>query len=579
MALVQADIVARRVRAVVPGVVIDTVVVKTEGDTDKTTPLALLGGRGVFTSGPEAALLGGDIDAAVHSAKDLPTLLPAGCSLAAFPERADPGDVFVSRHGVGLDRLPPNPVIGTSSRRREVQVRAARPDAVIVDLRGNIDTRLRRALDETRYDGVVLAAAGLQRMGWADRVTERLPVDRFVPSPAQGALAVEVRADDEVSGAMVAAIDDPTVRLPVLAERAFLRALGAGCAIPVGALARWDGDRLALLAMLADEDGTSTVWEHARLDRADPEAHAAEIALRMRERTSRAARVFPVAGGSPSFDATAARVLVTRPAEQATTLADALCRVGAEPVHCPTIEIGDPPDWSDLDRALRAASANVFDWVVLTSANAVQRVTRRLAALGLPNLGSARLAAVGDATAAALAAAGLGVDVVPHRQDAEGLAAAMSERGMAGRQVLYPHGSLARETLPTLLTAAGATVTTVEAYRTVPVATLPDDVVTALRRGEFDVLTFASPSSVEGLGNGLGGDVTMLEDVPAVCVGEVTAAAARAAGFRHVVAARQPSAEAVAAAVASVLGAGGEPKQPDGSRAGLVASGRAGGRS
>ena len=579
MALVQADLVARRVRAAVPGVVIDTVVVKTEGDTDKTTPLTLLGGRGVFTSGPEAALLGGEIDAAVHSAKDLPTLLPEGCSLAAFPERADPGDVFVSRHGVGLDRLPPNPVVGTSSRRREVQVRAARPDAVIADLRGNIDTRLRRALDEARYDGVVLAAAGLERMGWAGRIAERLPVDRFVPSPAQGALAVEVRADDEASGAMAAAIDDPAVRLPVLAERAFLRALGAGCAIPVGALATWEGDGLALTAMLAGEDGTSAVWEHARLDRSYPEAHAAEIALRMRERTARAARAFPVAGGSSPCDVAAPRVLVTRPAEQATALADALRRVGAEPLLCPTIAIGDPADWSDLDRALRAASADGFDWVVLTSANAVQRVTQRLASLGLPNLGSARLAAVGDATAAMLATAGLAVDVVPDRQDAEGLAAAMVERGMAGRQVLYPRGSLARETLPNLLAAAGAVVTAVETYQTIPVATVPDDVATALRRGEIDVLTFASPSSVEGLVNGLRGDVTMLEEVPAVCVGEVTAAAARAAGFRNVAAARQPSADAVASAVASALVAGRDPGRPGGSRAGLVASGRAGGGS
>ncbi len=578
LALVQTELVARRLQAAIPGIAIDTVVVRTEGDTDKTTPLTVLGGRGVFTSGPEAALLSGEVDAAVHSAKDLPTRLPEGCSLAAFPERADPGDVFVSRHGLGLDRLPPNPVIGTSSRRREVQVRAARPDAVIVDLRGNIDTRLRRALDEARYDGVVLAAAGLERMGWASRITERLSVDRFVPSPAQGALAVEVRADDEASGAMVAAIDDPLARLPVLAERAFLRALGAGCAIPVGALATWDGGNLVLRAMLAEEDGTSAIWERFRLDRAEPEAHAAEIALRMRERTARAARAFPVTGETSSAEAPA-RVLVTRPAGQATALGDALRRVGAVPVFCPTIEIGDPVDWADLDGALRSASAGAFDWVVLTSANAVQRVTQRLAALGLPHLGSARLAAVGEVTAAALATAGLAVELVPDRQDAEGLAAAMRARGMSGQRVLYPHGSLARETLPSLLAAAGATVTAVEAYRTVPVTRIADDVLAAFRRGEIDVLTFASPSSVEGLANGLEGEVTHVEALPAVCVGEVTAAAARAAGFRSVVVARRPSANAVADAVAAVLAAGGEPGRLDGSRTGLVASGRAGGGS
>src|SRR5690606_7195967 len=180
LALHQARHVAGLLTAAHPGLDVAIEVISSEGDVDKESPLTKIGGRGVFTSSLQRALGSGRIDAAVHSSKDVPSLSAAGLALAAFPQREDPRDVVVSRHGGGLAELPPDPIVGTSSRRRAAQVLALRPDARITDLRGNVDTRLKKASTD-QYDAIILAAAGLSRMGWLDRATEVLPVEHFTP--------------------------------------------------------------------------------------------------------------------------------------------------------------------------------------------------------------------------------------------------------------------------------------------------------------------------------------------------------------------------------------------------------------
>ena len=218
-----------------PARTVEIRVISTEGDVDKTSPLTEIGGRGVFTNAIEAAILRGEVDAAIHSAKDLPTALHPAVPIVAYPDRDDPRDVLISRHGTTLDLLPPHPVIGTSSRRRDAQILRLRPDARIVNIRGNIDTRLRKA-EGPEFDGIVLAAAGIRRMGWQDRISEYFPVERVVPSPGQGAIAIQARAGSDAA-AVLETIDDPSVSTPVGIERAFLAAIGAGCTFPVGAYA------------------------------------------------------------------------------------------------------------------------------------------------------------------------------------------------------------------------------------------------------------------------------------------------------------------------------------------------------
>jgi hydroxymethylbilane synthase len=269
LALIQAALAIEALSAVDPDSIYQPTIIRTEGDRDKTTPLTVLGGQGVFTVALQDALLRGEADIAVHSAKDVPPATPDGLVLAAFPERADPRDVFISRHGLSLAALSPGARVGTSSRRRAVQARAINPQIEIVELRGNLDTRLRKSTDP-EYDGIIVAAAGLDRMGWQERTTEYLPTERFVPSPGQGALAIECRADDADLRAMLARIDHQPTRAAVTAERALLAAAGAGCTMPLAAYAMLENDALRLRGMAADIDGANARWVAQRAPAADP---------------------------------------------------------------------------------------------------------------------------------------------------------------------------------------------------------------------------------------------------------------------------------------------------------------------
>lgn len=228
----------------------ELVIVTTSGDRDTTSTIHALGGTGVFVKEVQEAVLRGDADVAVHSAKDLPPLTPDGLQLASIPERGDPRDALV---GVHLDELPTGARVGTGSVRRRAQLAALRPDLTFGELRGNIPTRLGKAAD---FDAVVLAAAALDRLGLADRIAERLEPSTLLPQVGQGALAVECRADDHPSLAALAAIDDATAHAEVRAERAFLEQLGGGCSLPCGALARRSADgMITLAALLASFDG------------------------------------------------------------------------------------------------------------------------------------------------------------------------------------------------------------------------------------------------------------------------------------------------------------------------------------
>jgi hydroxymethylbilane synthase len=202
---------------------------------------------------------------------------PDGLTLAAFPQRADARDVFISRHGLPLGDLPSGARVGTSSRRRIVQARATNPDIELIELRGNLDTRLRKST-EPEYDGIIVAAAGLDRMGWQERITEYLSVDRFVPSPGQGALAVECRAADTECAALIARIDHASTRVAVTAERAFLAAARAGCVAPMAAYGVLDGASLRLSGMVADADLGNARWLTLVAPAADPEAAGRALA-------------------------------------------------------------------------------------------------------------------------------------------------------------------------------------------------------------------------------------------------------------------------------------------------------------
>ena len=253
LALRQTEEVLGRLRPLNPGVEFQVVTIRTSGDINATGSLPGMG-LGVFVKEIERGLLDGTLDMAVHSLKDMPTLQPEGLTLGATLDRQDPRDVLVNRWDCPLDQLPQGARIGTSSPRRRAQLMNLCPQARVLPIRGNVDTRLNKAKSDD-YDGAVLAAAGLIRLGLTGDISEYLSAQEFVPPPGQGVLAVDIRTGDHRMETMLSPVENAETRFAITAERAFLEILGGGCQVPVGAYAKSDGEQLALTVFLASEDG------------------------------------------------------------------------------------------------------------------------------------------------------------------------------------------------------------------------------------------------------------------------------------------------------------------------------------
>jgi hydroxymethylbilane synthase len=276
LALVQSELIAQRLRAA--GHDVEVIPMVTEGDV---RPIDMSPGEGVFVAAIARALLLMDIDLAVHSAKDVPLDEDPGLAIAAYPERADPRDALITRRGGGsLDSLQRGAIVGTDSPRRTGFLLAARPDLRVIPLHGNVETRLRR-LDEGAADALVIAAAGIDRLGKQSRIDERFEPDVLAPAPGQGALAVQVRRGDAPLMELVSAIDDPDIRLAVETERDVLRTTGGTCRAPVGALATVDGDELELLAGGVNTDGSDKLVERFKGNRGDAREFAARLGRRL----------------------------------------------------------------------------------------------------------------------------------------------------------------------------------------------------------------------------------------------------------------------------------------------------------
>ena len=259
LALWQAEYVKKQLNRQFPDIGVTLQIIQTTGDKIRESALGGLG-KGVFTKEIEIALLGGGIDLAVHSMKDLPTELPGGLCIAAIPTREDPRDVLVTQSGLGLNQLPKGAKIGTSSPRRKSQLLHLRPDLQVVNVRGNLDTRLRK-LHETELDGVILAAAGIKRLIGGEIITEYFENSRMVPAAGQGALGVEAREDDLEIKALLTAVNDNQSETEVFAERAVLRELGGGCQVPIGVHSELKRDKLYLMAAVCSPDGKHRILE------------------------------------------------------------------------------------------------------------------------------------------------------------------------------------------------------------------------------------------------------------------------------------------------------------------------------
>jgi hydroxymethylbilane synthase len=254
----QAEHVAGRLRSLPEGPTVELEFIQTEGDRIQDVALSRLPGKAFFTKELEAAILDGRVDLAVHSLKDVETEMPRGLTLGAVLEREDPRDVLIARDGLLLADLPEGTVIGTSSLRRAAFLKRWRPDLEIRDLRGNVPTRIDK-LDGGQYDAIVLAAAGVKRLGREDRITDFFTADVLPPAVSQGAVTVQLRDDDDIVGEAVGALEHPATRAATTAERALLRTVEGGCQIPVGAHATVDGSTLTLRAVICSLDGRKSV--------------------------------------------------------------------------------------------------------------------------------------------------------------------------------------------------------------------------------------------------------------------------------------------------------------------------------
>jgi len=542
LALVQAAVV--RDALIAAGVEATLDVITTEGD--RRAPDTAWG-EGAFVTAIEAALVGGEIDVAVHSAKDVPTEENPSLAIAAFLERAPSGDVLVlpdGRLATSLDDLPHGARVGTDSPRRTAFLRSVRPDLAMHPLHGNVDTRLRR-LDEGRSDALVLAEAGLMRLGRTDRISFRLPPELVPPAPGQGALAVQVRIDDQRTTEAVARLDHRPTRVAVEAERALLAASGGGCRAPLGALGSVEGGDLELLGGFARPDGSVAVTARREAPVGDPDL----VDGVLRDLAAAAAAAATTAGFP--------KVLVARSADQSAALLLALVDRGLAPISVPAIEF-EPAD-DGLAPALGRLAE--FDWVVVTSATAAravagtsERAGHSLSGSGADGVDGPRWAAVGVATARALRAAGVRVALRPGRATGAALAEALPLAG--GERVLVPRSDLADDQLINALEARHASVEPVIAYRTIegPATSLPL-LRGALADGGPEAVILTSGSTARGLlalAEGISAS-DQVRALPAICIGPTTAEVARALGFQIAAEATSQGVAAIADAAAGYL--------------------------
>ncbi|MBN1294392.1 MAG: hydroxymethylbilane synthase [Candidatus Latescibacteria bacterium] len=280
LALIQTEKVRDMLKNAVQGLTVEIKKIKTEGDKDLKTPLSDFGGRGAFVRSIERALLRGEIDAAVHSLKDLPSQLPEGLTLGATPERIDPRDVLIADH-YSIDTLPTGSIIATGSDRRRVQLKKIRPDIMFTGIRGNIETRLKK-YENDAIDAVILAAAGLDRLGLNSRISQYFDPEVVVPAPCQGALGIECRSDDDEILSLTKNIENMNVRVCVDAERSFIGSLGLGCHAPVGSYARIDSGEVEFTGFVYSDLDDRCITETIRTDREDVKLAASDLGKKFR---------------------------------------------------------------------------------------------------------------------------------------------------------------------------------------------------------------------------------------------------------------------------------------------------------
>ncbi|MFN0109171.1 MAG: hydroxymethylbilane synthase [Blastocatellia bacterium] len=597
LSLWQSNWVKQEIERLHSGLVVAVEVIQTTGDKQSEASLTAIAGKGAFTAEIEDALADRRVDLAVHSLKDLPTTLPDGLHIVAITEREDARDALIVsaalRNSVSQIRdLPKGARVGTSSLRRRAQLLHLRPDLEIIELRGNVDTRLRK-LDEGQYDAIILAAAGLIRLGLADRIAARIPASEMLSAVGQAALAVESRIDDQRTNFLLEALNHWPTRFAAEAERAVLRELGGGCAVPIAAFGLVTDDKLALEALVADVNGRQVIRQQAEGSAHQAEELGTQLAealmkagagdLLARSEVQEIVHRRGAEGGTqslqqivevladvqevvvaapevvvePMLPLAGRKVIITRSPKQSSEMVRVLEKLGAQVIACPTIEIKPPDSWEQLDYALLHLSW--FDWLAFTSANGVEYFLRRMDEIGhaRAELLRHKVCAVGRKTAERLKAEQISVDVMPERFTAEALVEEFIKRfgvgqRLRGSQMLLPASKTTRDVIRPAMEKIGVYVEVVEAYQTVLPASSGREVMTLIREASADYILFTSPSTVTNLAAILETDhlTPHLSHTRVACIGPVTAEAAELHGLSVHIQPKEHTGEAVVRALA-----------------------------
>lgn len=509
----------------------EEILIRTPGD-DTTTSLNQPGNPGLFVSTLRRALLAGEVDVIVHSFKDLPSAPEPGITLAAVPLREDPRDVLVCRDDLTFATLPHGAKVGTSSPRRAAMLLAQRPDLQIEPIRGNIDTRMRKAIDGD-VDAVVLAYAGIARIGRTEMISEILDPLEVVPAPAQGALVIECRSGEELES-FIAQLQDPVSRITTAAEREVLVGINAECTTAIGAYATFDGAQLVLTAELYDREERSRVHLREKLS-VDDVMQARAMGLRAAAELLRPSEHKPV--------------LLVRASDNEADAA-ALKSLGISSITDSYLHMTQSASSVDANRMLAQLRAGV-DWFVVTSQMAIPSWTNLV---GRDELATAfkdatqrgmKIAVVGAKTAETVRSLGVDVDLIPREPSAAGLIKEMPD-GVGS--ILFPHGSIAMRALPDGLSASGATVHEGVVYETTVVAHVPVSTL-LLEQDHIGALILRSPSAARAVHQKYGS----APQVPVVVSGPTTAAAAAELGFHVAAISDSPAAEDMAAAIHHAL--------------------------
>lgn len=525
LSLIQTTIIKNQLQALLPSSIIEIKTITTKGDKNMSpVPLDSVG-KGWFTKEIDRELLRGNIDIAVHSLKDLPEELPKDLIIAAIPRREDPREALVTAHNLSFSQLPRGAIIGTDSTRRKAQILHNRPDLVVKSVRGNVLTRLEK-LDSGQYDGLFLAVAGLKRLELENRISEYFSLTDIIPSPGQGALAVVVKQTNKKLRSLLTKLNDTETVIAVNAERTFSKAIGGGCKMPVGAYAACQGDTITIHAVIGSLDGKQLEKDSITGAVEDAEIIAEKLADSLLKISKPWYRI--AEAGVSKY------IVITRPIEEDHIFNKQVEELGLQTFLYPAIEITKSSLSVPMKKQLQNLAA--YDWILFTSRNGVRFFIEALKELTIDTsiLRSKEIGAVGPKTKEALENYGFKVHFIPSEFTTENLAKEI--KNIRSKKIFLPRSQIASTLLTELLEKKGAIVTNIPMYHTRYTSTKNNEFIKLLDGNKIYMLTFTSPSTIEGFVRSIPEKMQKhVFGLPVLSIGPVTSTAAKKHGFTNIV--------------------------------------------